>query len=93
MFQSRQWFCSFPTTFPRVDEGRCSARTYNVSRNRLEQGMKSVDRRFDEKIDQEILVAMLKHYVVLPKAERLKSYDKFFGLTNTQTELWLVRLL
>jgi hypothetical protein len=50
---------------------------------RFEQGMKSVDRRFDEKIDQEILLAMLKHYVALPKAERLKSYDKFFGLTNT----------
>jgi hypothetical protein len=45
--------------------------------------MKSVDRRFDEKIDQEILLAMLEHYVALPKAERLKSYDKFFGLTNT----------
>lgn len=50
---------------------------------RFEQGMKSVDRRFDEKIDQEILLAMLKHYVALPKTERLKSYDKFFGLTNT----------
>ena len=50
---------------------------------RFEQGMKSVDRRFDEKIDQEILVAMLTHYVALPKADRLKSYDKFFGLTNT----------
>jgi hypothetical protein len=50
---------------------------------RFEQGMKSVDRRFDEKIDQEILLAMLKHYVALPNAERLKSYDKFFGLTDT----------
>ena len=50
---------------------------------RFEQGMKSVDRRFDEKIDQEILLAMLKHYVALPEAERLKSYDNFFGLTNT----------
>ena len=50
---------------------------------RFEQGMKSVDRRYDEKIDKEILVAMLTHYVALPKAERLKSFDKFFGLTNT----------
>lgn len=49
---------------------------------RFEQGMKSVDRRYDENIDQEILVAMLKHYVTLPKADRLKSYDKFFGLNN-----------
>ena len=50
---------------------------------RFEQGMKSVDRRYDEKIDKEILVAMLTHYIALPKAERLKSFDKFFGLTNT----------
>ena len=49
---------------------------------RFEQGMKSVDRRYDENIDQEILVAMLKHYVALPKVDRLKSYDKFFGLKN-----------
>ena len=50
---------------------------------RFEQGMKSVDRRYDEKIDQEILLAMLTHYVELPKAERLKSFDQFFGLANT----------
>ena len=50
---------------------------------RFEQSMKSVDRRYDNKIDNEILVAMLTHYVALPKAERLKSFDKFFGLSNT----------
>lgn len=49
---------------------------------RFEQSMKSVDRRYDEKVEQEILVAMLTHYVALPKAERLKSFDKFFGLAN-----------
>ncbi|MEI6894495.1 MAG: S46 family peptidase [Colwellia sp.] len=53
---------------------------------RIEQGMKSVDRRYDEKIDQEILMAMLTHYVALPQAERLKSFDKFFDLTETNTQ-------
>ena len=50
---------------------------------RFEQKMKSVDRRYDEKIDKEIFVAMLTHYVTLPKAERIQSFDKFFGLTKT----------
>jgi len=49
---------------------------------RFEQGMKAVNRRFDAKIDQEIMVAMLTHYVALPKAERVSSIDKFFGLSN-----------
>ncbi|MBU2894323.1 S46 family peptidase [Colwellia sp. D2M02] len=50
---------------------------------RFEQGMKSVDRRYDETIDKEILIAMLTHYVALPKEERIKSFDKFFGLSKT----------
>ncbi len=53
---------------------------------RFEQGMKSVDRRYDANIDQEILVAMLTHYVSLPKAERINSFDKFFGLNKVTTE-------
>jgi len=52
---------------------------------RIEQSMKAVNRRFDAKIDQEIVVAMLTHYVALPKAERVSSIDKFFGLSNTTT--------
>jgi hypothetical protein len=32
------------------------------------------------------LVAMLTHYVALPKAKRIKSFDKFFALTNTTAE-------
>ncbi len=50
---------------------------------RFEQGMKAVNRRYDAKIDQEIVVAMLTHYVALPAAERINSIDKFFGLSNT----------
>jgi hypothetical protein len=50
---------------------------------RFEQSMKAVNRRYDANIDQEIVVAMLTHYVTLPKAERVSSIDKFFGLTNS----------
>jgi len=50
---------------------------------RFEQSMKAVNRRYDAKIDQEIVVAMLTHYVALPKNERISSIDKFFGLSNT----------
>ncbi len=52
---------------------------------RFEQGMKAVNRRYDANIDQEIIVAMLTHYVALPKAERINSIDKFFDLSNTTT--------
>ena len=52
---------------------------------RFEQSMKAVNRRFDATIDQESIVAMLTHYVALPKAERVSSIDKFFGLSNTTT--------
>ena len=50
---------------------------------RFEQGMKAVNRRYDATIDQEILVAMLNHYVALPKVDRVSSIDKFFGLSKS----------
>ncbi len=50
---------------------------------RFEQRMKAVDRRYDADIDQEITVAMLRHYVALPKAERVSSIDKFFALAGS----------
>ncbi|GAA6172214.1 S46 family peptidase [Colwellia sp. KU-HH00111] len=49
---------------------------------RFEQAMKAVNRRYDANIDQEIIVAMLSHYIALPKSDRLSSIDKFFGLKN-----------
>jgi len=52
---------------------------------RFEQGMKAVNRRYDANIDQEIIVAMLTHYVALPKAERVSTIDHFFGLSSTTT--------
>lgn len=53
---------------------------------RFEQNMKAVDRRYDATIDQEIIVAMLRHYVALPKAERISSLDKFFGLSKSNAD-------
>ncbi|MBU2871792.1 S46 family peptidase [Colwellia sp. E2M01] len=53
---------------------------------RIEQNMKSVDRRYDETIDQSILLAMLTHYAALPKSERISSIDSFFGLTDYLAE-------
>lgn len=53
---------------------------------RFEQSMKAVNRRYDANIDQEIIVAMLSHYVALPKAERISSIDKFFGLSKTTAD-------
>jgi len=50
---------------------------------RFEQNMKAVNRRYDARIDQEIIVAMLTHYVALPEDERVSSIDKFFALSNT----------
>ena len=49
---------------------------------RFEQGMKSVDRRYDEQIDKEILIAMLTHYVALEQSGRITAFDKFFGLSG-----------
>ena len=53
---------------------------------RFEQQMKAVNRRYDADIDQEIIVAMLAHYVALPKSERVKSIDKFFNLRKVTAE-------
>jgi hypothetical protein len=53
---------------------------------RFEQNMKALDRRYDADIDQEIIVAMLTHYVALPKNDRVKSIDEFFGLRKSTVD-------
>jgi len=53
---------------------------------RFEQGMKTFNRRYDANIDQKILSAMLKHYVELPKSQRIDAIDKFFDLKNGLNE-------
>lgn len=60
---------------------------------RFEQGMKAVNRRFDANIDQEILLAMLKHYVKLPASQRIQAIDNFFGLANGLDEDKLIAKL
>ncbi|WP_286262387.1 S46 family peptidase [Thalassotalea atypica] len=49
---------------------------------RFEQGMKTIDRRFDPKIDQAIFELLMERYVSLPKNLRLASLDTFFGLNK-----------
>ncbi len=60
---------------------------------RFEQGMKALNRRYDDNIDQKILFALLKHYVELPKDQRIKSIDKFFGLRKGLNEKALKKKL
>jgi hypothetical protein len=59
---------------------------------RFEQGMKTVNRRYDAEIDQKIMLAMFKHYVQLPKAQRLQSLDKFFGIDEAQFQTKLASM-
>lgn len=47
---------------------------------RFEQRMKAFDRRYDQTIDQHILMALLQHYDKLPKSQRIASIDKFFDI-------------
>jgi len=51
----------------------------------FEQSMKAVNRRYDAQMDQKILLAMFKHYIELPKAQRLASLDEFFNIGKNHT--------
>ena len=48
--------------------------------------MKAVNRRYDAQMDQKILLAMFKHYIELPKSQRLASLDKFFNIEQNTNE-------
>ncbi|WP_077285229.1 S46 family peptidase [Cognaticolwellia aestuarii] len=52
----------------------------------FEQSMKAVNRRYDAQMDQKILLAMFKHYIQLPKSQRLASLDKFFNIEQNTNE-------
>ena len=52
----------------------------------FEQSMKAVNRRYDAQMDQKILLAMFKHYIQLPKAQRLASLDEFFNVGKNFSE-------
>jgi Peptidase S46 len=65
----------------KADEAR--ARGYqNRDIARFEQGMKTIDRRFDAEIDQAIFELMLERYAQLPDDMRLPSFDAYFGIND-----------
>jgi len=53
---------------------------------RFEQSMKAVNRRYDADIDKKIILAMFKHYMQLPKSQRLASLDAFFNVDKNYNQ-------
>ncbi len=54
---------------------------------RIEGGLKQMDRRFDPKVDQQLMVYGLQRYVVLPQAQRLPALDKWLDGAKTGSQL------
>jgi len=54
--------------------------------NRFKQGMKRIDRRFDAKVDQAILMNLLTRYAKLPMDEHVVDIDAFFKLDDGFSE-------
>ncbi|WEN13631.1 S46 family peptidase [Rhodanobacter sp. AS-Z3] len=54
---------------------------------RIEGGLKQMDRRFDAKVDQQLMVYGLTRYVALPQAERLPALDAWLAGANTKAQL------
>ncbi|WP_133950244.1 S46 family peptidase [Rhodanobacter sp. TND4FH1] len=54
---------------------------------RIEGGLKQLDRRFDPKVDQQMMVYGLTRYVALPQAQRLPALDAWLGGAKTQAQL------
>jgi V8-like Glu-specific endopeptidase len=54
---------------------------------RIEGGLKQLDRRFDPKVDQQLMVYGLQRYVTLPQAQRLPALDAWLGGAKTQAQL------
>lgn len=53
---------------------------------RFEQSMKAVNRRYDADMDKKIILAMFKHYMQLPKSQRLASLDAFFNVDKNYNQ-------
>ncbi len=49
---------------------------------RFEQGMKTIDRRFDSKIDKAVLFHFIKTYAALPESQHVKELDEFFAINK-----------
>jgi len=54
---------------------------------RIEGGLKQMERRFDPKVDQQLMVYGLQRYVTLPKAQRLPALDAWLGDAKTAAQL------
>lgn len=54
---------------------------------RIEQGFKSMQRRFAPAVDQQFLVYGLERYVKLPKEQRLSALDEWLGGATSQSAL------
>ncbi|WP_394173287.1 S46 family peptidase [Thalassotalea litorea] len=65
----------------------------NRDKNRFVQGMKTINRRYDQVIDKAIMTKLLSDYAKLPANERLASLDKFFGIDNGADEAKITKQL
>lgn len=60
---------------------------------RFEAGLKSLTRRYDDKVDKATLSYFVKQYAALPKEKRIASLDKALGLKGKFSEKKLAKLL
>ncbi|MEO6801043.1 MAG: S46 family peptidase, partial [Rhodanobacter sp.] len=54
---------------------------------RIEGGLKQMDRRFDPKVDQQVMAYGLKRYGALPHAQRLSALDAWLDGATTDAEV------
>ncbi len=54
---------------------------------RIEQGLKSMQRRFAPAVDQQFLVMALKRYTGLPQDQRLSALDKWLGDASSEAAI------
>jgi len=60
---------------------------------RFEQGMKTINRRFDSDIDKKVLHHFVKRYADLSKDQHIKSFDKFLGIHAKSSDKALKKTL
>ncbi|TLU66341.1 S46 family peptidase [Thalassotalea litorea] len=76
-----------------LDDAARKSGYQNRDKNRFVQGMKTINRRYDEVIDKAIMTTLLSDYAKLPASERLASLDKFFGIDNGADEAKIAKQL
>lgn len=60
---------------------------------RFEQAMKTIDRRYEGKIDKAVLFHFIKTYAALPQSQRVKELDVFFGINKNFNDKALQKTL